>query len=58
MINRTYEVNFDNGHTIKTHSLSDARAMKTRNMYDAKVTSIYSTYLDARSNEKKNKIKI
>lgn len=55
--NRTYEVNFDNGNTEKVFTLSDARKMITNNMYNAKVVSIVSCFLDRNSNEKRNYIK-
>ena len=58
MNNRTYEVNFDNGQTEHAYSLSQARKMIKNNMYDAKVVSIVSCYLDKNGNEKRNYIKL
>ncbi len=55
---RTYEVNFDNGYTEKTFSLSDARKMIKNNMHDAKVISIVSCHLDRNSNEKRKYVKL
>jgi len=55
---RIYEVNFDNGNTQHSYSLSNAKKMVTNNMYNAKVVSIISIYLDKNSNEKRNYIKI
>lgn len=55
--NRNYEVTFSNGHTLKNFTLADARKQVKNNMYDAKVVSIVSTYLDKNSNEKRNYVK-